>query len=135
MIDEFPPAEEELVRSVAELPRLPADLRDRVLETFNHKCRVRTIQRRVASAAGLLVLVVALVPHLPRPSVPVAAESSATYQHADRQPDSNQAEVIDWSAGLSAVISMSEIGDWGHVEAVIQLRKMNRRALGSVVSL
>jgi hypothetical protein len=135
MINEFPPAEEELVLSIAELPPLPADLRDRVLDTFHRKCRVRAVQRRVASAAGLLVLFVALLPHLPRPFVPVAAETGAAYQHRDMQSESDTAEVTDWSAGLSAVISMSEIGDWGHVEAVIQLRKMNRQALGSVVSL
>jgi hypothetical protein len=31
---------------------------------------------------------------------------------------------------LSALMAMSEIGDWGHVEAVIRLREIHRQTLG-----
>jgi len=132
MVDETFPDIEELLREISESPPLSVGLRERVIaESVTALAADRREARRqnVHVACGLSLLLGFTIWFQSLLIPAAAAKISAMNTPSLEATDSRIAQVDPSADGLSALMAMSEIGDWGHVEAVTRLREMHRQAL------
>lgn len=132
MVDETFPEIEELVREISESPPLSVGLRERIIAesvTALSADRRERRRHRAIAACGLSLLLGCTVWFQ---SLLIPASAARRFERNTPSPEATSGRIaqVDRSAeGLSALMAMSEIGDWGHVEAVTRLREMHRQTL------
>lgn len=132
MVDEAFQEIEELVRNITDSPSLSVGLRDRIIAasvTALSTDRREARRQNVIVACGLSLLLGFTVWFQSLLIPATAARISEMNTPALEATDSRIARVDPSADGLSALMVMSEVGDWGHVEAVTRLREMHRQAL------
>jgi len=132
MVDESYQEIEELVREMSESPALSVGLRERIIaESVTALSRDRREARRqntiIACGVPLVLGITLWFQSLLIPAA--AAKISKMNTLSLKAPGSRMAHVDPSTDGLSALMAMSEVGDWGHVEAVTRMREMHRQAL------
>ena len=133
MIDETFPEIEELVREISDSPPLSCGLRERIIAESMAALSVdrRETRRHRAIAACGLSLLLGVSFWFQSPMIPASAARLLEVNTPSPDATGGRIAQADPSAdGLSALMAMSEIGDWGHVEAVTRLREMHRQTLG-----
>lgn len=132
---------EDLVRAISDCPSLSEGLRSRILaEAVVARSLDRSHQKRerLITSCGLSLLVGLAVwtqsmlffSHVS--SVKQKMEVSEARQSAPKTPVTDISEKAE---GLSALMAMSQVGEWEHVDAVTHLRKMNRQAFRGFAGL
>ncbi len=132
MVDEAFQEIEELVREIIDPPPLSVGLRERIIAasvTVLSEDRRAARRQNVIVACGLSFLLGFTLWFQPL-LIPAAAAKISKMNAPSREATDSRIAQVDPSAdGLSALMAMSEVGDWGHVEAVTRLREMHRQTL------
>ena len=133
MVNETFPEIEELVREISDSPPLSVGLRERIIaESVAALSADRRETRRhtVIAACGMSLLLGFMFWTQSLLIPAAAAKLSGMNTPSPKAIDRRIAQADPSTNGLSALMAMSEIGDWGHVEAVTRLREMHRQTLG-----
>lgn len=119
--------DEELLRRAADHPALSAGLRERVIAAVLRARRIDAIRRRVCLSVCCLLAFVGFLASQQTLVSPLRASVMAadTTGAADDSVSPMYRKPTPFT-GPAELMAMSEVGDWGHVEAVLRFRAVRR---------
>lgn len=121
-------SEEELLRSAADHPALSAGLRERVIEAVLRARRLDAIRRRVSLAVCVMLL--AVTGGMCFTQGDLVSYGTMVLAEAPTSPAGESAadgyRTSGPFTGPAELMVMSQVGDWGHVDAVARFREIRR---------